>query len=591
MRRLNKVEVNFGDATFLVGANNVGKSTVLFAVKKLLSTEKKMDEKDFNSVLDMETGETKPACTKIVLEAEFRNLPLEARTWKGFKGRTFLYDPVDSLDSGVSIYYRKTYELGKDVVIELKTKKRTINPAYAACATPQDFIDAGIDGEVMKGLFGGELTKKIASAKRIHLEEIDDIWDLEDEEAWFVNPGGIPQVVASRLPRFLYIPVDTACNDVNGGTSGVMGQMLSELFEDVRSQSVNFQKAQGYLDELEKELDPEDETSEFGKMLTELNGILANVFPDTKLHATADLSKPDKVLKPIFTVEMSSNVRTAVDLQGSGMIRAAAFGVLRYRQKWMAQRSNDTQRTMIIAFEEPELYLHPCAANQMRNTIYELSDNFSQIIASTHSPFMIDLSRKPRQVLNSFSISADELHIQPFSVTDAFKSLVGEDKDYVKMLQRIDDQVARIFFAKYVVIIEGDTEAVVINESLKRLSQEDYNRLICDFEIIKARGKAAIIPLVKYLTAMGIRPIVVHDKDSNTAGAAMFNSPILAAVGNNGRVIHMVEDIEDELGYKAPSVEKPYRAYRETLSWGDNWSDIPERWQNKMKEIFTSYLP
>ncbi len=52
-------------------------------------------------------------------------------------------------------------------------------------------------------------------------------------------------------------------------------------------------------------------------------------------------------------------------------------------------------RSLIIGFEEPEIYLHPSAANQMRDLIYELSDGQSQIIATTHSPYLIDLSRKP----------------------------------------------------------------------------------------------------------------------------------------------------------------------------------------------------
>ncbi|MCZ5656791.1 AAA family ATPase [Escherichia coli] len=30
-------------------------------------------------------------------------------------------------------------------------------------------------------------------------------------------------------------------------------------------------------------------------------------------------------------------------------------------------------RSLIIGFEEPEIYLHPSAANQMRDLIYELS--------------------------------------------------------------------------------------------------------------------------------------------------------------------------------------------------------------------------
>ena len=80
-----------------------------------------MDEEDLYSIIDTETGETKPACNKIILKVEFKNLPKEAM--ERFKGRTFSYESTGPSDAGISIHYRKIYELGRDVVIELKTKK------------------------------------------------------------------------------------------------------------------------------------------------------------------------------------------------------------------------------------------------------------------------------------------------------------------------------------------------------------------------------------------------------------------------------------------------------------------------------------
>ena len=88
---------------------------------------------------------------------------------------------------------------------------------------------------------------------------------------------------------------------------------------------------------------------------------------------------------------------------------------------------------------------------------------------------------------------------------------------------------------------------------------------------------------------MGIYPIVVHDRDQGIAGAEVFNEPILNAIGTNGRVILMIENAEDELGYSANS-DKPYKAFLQTKSWGENWSDIPENWRKKMNEIFGDYL-
>jgi putative ATP-dependent endonuclease of OLD family len=590
-RRIQSTKILFGDATFLIGPNNAGKSTALKAVEWLLSAKKAIPSSEYFSIVDEETGETKPAVNTITLEAEFRNLPVEAKEWRGFKGRIFSHPTEDASDSGLSVTYKKTYTLGKDVVIEFRSKERDIKPEFAGYKTGQDLINKGASAVEVQDLFP-DLAAKIGTSKAAQekLDELNDIWDTKDSETWFQNPGGIPGVVLKMLPRFLFIPADTSVGEIEGASSGVLGKTLNELFEDVRSASKNYSQAQEYLDKLALELDPEDSDSEFGKMINELNSVLSSVFPDSQLHATASLNDPKTALKPTFNVEMSSNVRTPVSHQGSGMIRAAAFGMLRFRQKWLSKREDDHVRSLIVCFEEPETYLHPSAANQMRDTIYELSGQESQIIATTHSPFIIDLSRKPKQILNSLRCDADGVVASPFNVTAAYLALEDDAKAHVKMLLRVDDHVARVFFTKHIIIIEGDTEEVVIKETLKRLPKERYLKIVSDFEIVKARGKAAIIGLVKYLVAMGIAPIVVHDRDGGIAGAEVFNQPIADALAGTGKVIQMHENIEDELGYSAPSSEKPFKAYQHTQTWGDDWASLPATWRAKMEEIFGNYV-
>jgi putative ATP-dependent endonuclease of the OLD family len=591
-RRVAETEIYFGDATFLIGANNSGKSTILKAIEYLLSGKKTIPSQEYYSVIDEDTGETKPAVNTIVLEAEFRSLPEEAANWRGFKGRIFSYDTnEEDGDTGLSVTYRKTFELGKDVVIEFKSKERVIIATYSDCKTGQDYIDKGIDTELISEYFP-EVDKNIGKSRDAleKLEQIDEIWDIKEEEVWFQNSGGIPGNVLKMLPRFLLIPADTSINEIEGNSTGVLGKTLNELFEDVRETSDNYQQAQSYLNELSKELDPEDENSEFGNMISELNGILASVFPDTQLHATTDLTDPNKALKPSFKIEMSSNVRTPVNHQGSGMVRAAAFGMLRFRQRWLSKKEDEHTRSLIVCFEEPEIYLHPSAANQMRDAIYDLSGNESQIIATTHSPFIIDLSRKPKQILNNLHITDDGIINVPFSVSEAYRLLEDDDKQHVKMLLRIDGHIARVFFTNNVVIIEGDTEEIIIMESLKKLPKEQYLNIVSNFEIVKARGKASIIGLVKYLVSMEIEPIVVHDRDKGIEGAEKFNEPIAVATQGKGKVILMCENVEDEIGYEAPSSEKPLQAYKETITWGDSWDDIPDTWKKKMKEIFGDYI-
>lgn len=584
-KRLHTAEIEFGNATFLIGANNAGKSSVLKAIGWLLSNSKRMDAECFCSELDDETGETKITCDTVVLEAEFRNVPNVASAWRGFKGRIFSYDPKDTGESGKSIFYRKTYKVLEDVKIELKSLKRTMKPEFSNLQKPADYIDAGASPELIAEIFSA-LDKKISASERDKLELIDELWETREEEEWAHNPGGIGSVVLSKLPSILIIPADAASHEIDQKT-GVLQKILHELFKDVRESSANYRDAQACLGLLAKELDPSDAGSEFGKMMGELNTVLGGVFPESRIYAAADLSSPD-ALVPTFAIEMSSNIRTSVANQGTGMVRAAVFGLLRFRQQWLKRREGNDERGLIIGFEEPEIYLHPSAANQMRDLIYDLSDHNSQIVATTHSPYLIDLSRKPKQVLNRFQYEKGHTSVHPFSVSEEFIRLQSDDKDQVKMLIKLDDHVSRIFFTRRVLIVEGDTEEVVIKEAIRRMPPEMKSLVLSGSEIVKARGKASIIGLVKYLSALNVDFFVIHDRDKGTEGAEKFNEPIRVAVGNDEKLVRLEECIENFLGYPAPSSEKPFNAYKRTLEWEAGWDGVPEQ----LKKLLTSvYAP
>ena len=445
----------------------------------------------------------------------------------------------------------------------------------------------------MKDVFGEDnYTKKISDKNKDKLCDIYELWDINpNKQEWVKNPGGIPGNVLSKLPHYLLIPAEDKTSEMGvDGKSGTMISILQDLFKDVREQSENYKKAQEYLNKLSEELDPTDSDKEFGKMMSGLNGVISEIFPLAKINATANLSDPDTALKPTFDITMSSNVSTPINYQGTGMIRAAVFSLLRFRKQWEERKNEGFKRGLIIGFEEPEIYLHPNAANKMRNTIYELATHNSQIVCTTHSPFMIDLSRKPRQVLNSFSINQDSfVNITPFNISAEFIKLQQDEQGYIKMLQKMDDYLSRVFFAKNVVIVEGDTDEIVIKSLIDLMPSESKKRITSDFEIVKARGKAAIISLVKYLKAMEIYPFVIHDRDNGKERAVIYNQPILEALGDSSKRLMMEECIEDELGYDAPSVDKPYTAYKYVQNW-KSWNDVPRKWKEKMNIVFGGYI-
>ncbi len=66
-RKLNDVELTFGEATFLIGANNAGKSSTLDAIELLLSNVK-LEPKDHSRYYDEDEGREIEDTSEIVIE-------------------------------------------------------------------------------------------------------------------------------------------------------------------------------------------------------------------------------------------------------------------------------------------------------------------------------------------------------------------------------------------------------------------------------------------------------------------------------------------------------------------------------------------
>ena len=602
-RRIENAEIYFDEATFLIGVNNVGKSSVLKSIEYLLSDKKRLDENDYFSII--EDNENKRLSGKIELEAEFRNVPEAALNWRGFKGRVFKYDDLkDDNDTGYYFKYKKTYEIDKDVVVQMLQSERILKEEFSNCKTIQDYIDNGLDiYNIVPEFKLINAKNKLTSSQEKTIKEIEELYSYNDEkQEWFTNPGGIPGNVLSKLPKFILIPAQHDIDELYG-KKGAFVETLNELFQEVRNESENFKEAQKYLNLLSHELDATDENTEFGKMIGEIDGIISDVFPSTKIYATTSLSDANKAIQPEFNIEIYSNVKTPVQFQGTGVIRSAVFALLRYKNTRDLRKIQNGEyvRPLLIGFEEPELYLHPFAAQKMRDTIYSLAEEVqNQIICTTHSTYMIDLSSKPSQILNNLTLTKSSkvldgveypmeyVSAQSFNITKALNMLTdNDDKTYVKMLMRFDDEITKVFFANNVLIVEGDTEYILLTEALKRMKKEIASEIKSNWHFVRAHGKPPIISLVKYFKALNLNVKVIFDKDGGNQNAEKYNKYIIDAVNNENDYFCVENCIEDVLGYKQPSNDKPFKAYQFVESnWGESWESVTENWRKMLEEIF-----
>jgi hypothetical protein len=522
---------------------------------------------------------------EIVIEGEFRDVGPSYRSRRGFKGRVSEYEVGDSGESGCGFILRKVFKGVSGSRFEILSTKREMK----VIERWQDVVDLGVSLENLELELGKavELSKKPNAKEREKISVFDELYDFEDERVWEENPGGLVTVFNKSLPKFLLIPAMHSLDHFS--TKGVLHEILKSIFDDVKESSENYKKASEYLELLVDELDPSDETQEYGKLLAELNTGFDGVFPGASLSIKVNLSDPNTAISPKYEIKAKSNILTDMQSQGTGLSRSAVFNLLKFHAEWMerkAKAQGGEARKLIIGFEEPEIYLHPSASRLIRDFMYSLASNKTvQIIATTHSTYMIDLSKEGvKQVINHCkgvkkefdlderSVVSEVTSAHAFKHSQEFSKLQSDEKVYLKMLLVADERFADVFFTRRAVVFEGNTEEVALKRSISLLDDNSKRHIMSEVSFINARGKATIISISKYLTALGVSFRVIHDKDTGVEGAEKFNQPIADAAGE-GNVMQIVDCVEDVLGYKAPSADKPYRAHK----------FIEEHWQGKLE--------
>ncbi|WP_053600567.1 ATP-dependent nuclease [Bacillus sp. FJAT-18017] len=189
---------------------------------------------------------------------------------------------------------------------------------------------------------------------------------------------------------------------------------------------------------------------------------------------------------------------------GHGVMRQAFFSFLSTLERDLERK----RKEYLILFEEPELYLHPEAVFSLREQLYKLAqDSPFQVLCATHSPLMIDTA-KPHSSLVRLT-KGENKQTKTYQVK--FDLYEDEDKNFLQMINRFNPHICECFFADEVVLVEGDTEAVIFRDLIDRF----YSKMK-DVFVLNTGSKANMVFYQKILTHFGIKHVVVHDVDSKT---------------------------------------------------------------------------
>ncbi|HPP10978.1 MAG TPA: AAA family ATPase [Defluviitoga tunisiensis] len=180
--------------------------------------------------------------------------------------------------------------------------------------------------------------------------------------------------------------------------------------------------------------------------------------------------------------------------------------------------------TAVIAIEEPEIFLHPQAQrhfyNLLRKIAYPSHDEGIQIIYCTHSPLFVDveyfdevcLVRKDFDEKGEATTTVTQLNVQSF--IEDLKARKDKDATEESIRERFRNAFTprrnEGFFAKKVVLVEGETEEYALSIYADALG---YNFDSNGISVISVGGKNELDRLFRIFNEFAIPSYIIFDGD------------------------------------------------------------------------------
>lgn len=163
--------------------------------------------------------------------------------------------------------------------------------------------------------------------------------------------------------------------------------------------------------------------------------------------------------------------------KGDGTKRRITMALLELKKE---QSVIEDDETTIYLLDEPDTHLHVKAQVELIETLQSFATNGNQVILTTHSPFLIN-AVKPNQIRLFFTGGQNQTKVRHLHEDSLVSSQV---------LHSIGVENVYLFFARTIVIVEGETEEAFT---------KDY--------FLKKTGRTLNSSLVKIINVQGIRNI------------------------------------------------------------------------------------
>ncbi|MEK9179255.1 MAG: AAA family ATPase, partial [Patescibacteria group bacterium] len=224
-----------------------------------------------------------------------------------------------------------------------------------------------------------------------------------------------------------------------------------------------------------------------------------------------DITPPSlkKVFQDGTEIIVNDGVSTAIENKGHGLQRSVIFVIFRAYADLLRKGGEGKSKALIFGIEEPELYLHPQMQRAMFAILREITKS-DQVVFTTHSSFFVDMTHYQSVCVAVKNDIASGTKIIQYQGEIFPKS---EEKKEFELLTQFDPERNELFFGKKVILVEGDTEKVIL-PIVGQLVKPEFIFYDYGITIVECGGKESMPFFAKVLNAFRIPYVVIYDKDS-----------------------------------------------------------------------------
>ena len=223
------------------------------------------------------------------------------------------------------------------------------------------------------------------------------------------------------------------------------------------------------------------------------------VFLPTLSHISITQNEPEYFIPRYLNrgeidILLNDGLATSICNKGDGIKSLVTLAILKDKQK--------TDCASVIAIEEPESHLHSGAIHSLVDVMHKMAED-NQLIITTHNPLFIQQNRIPSNII------VDNGKARP-------AKSIAEIRDILGVLPSDN-----LMNAKYLVLVEGESDALSLSKLLPVYDEKIKNALISNTLVIKPiKGASNLSHEIMEAKQFMCQFVVLVDDDSAGAQAA-----------------------------------------------------------------------